>query len=53
MGIKAVEALVEGTHGVMTGLKGKGVDYIPLADVVANKRKINLEYFHMAKVLAR
>lgn len=53
MGIKAVEALVEGTHGVMTGLKGKGIDFIPLADVISNKRRVNMEYFHMAKVLAR
>jgi 6-phosphofructokinase 1 len=53
MGVKAVEALVEGTHGVMTGLKGKGIDFIPLADVISNKRKVNMEYFHMAKVLSR
>lgn len=53
MGVKAVEALVEGTHGVMTGLKGKGIDFIPLADVISNKRKVNMEYLHMAKVLAR
>jgi len=53
MGVKAVEALIEGTHGVMTGLKGKGIDFIPLADVISNKRKVNMEYFHMAKVLAR
>ena len=53
MGVKAVEALVEGIHGVMTGLKGKGIDFIPLADVISNKRKINMEYYHMAKVFAR
>ncbi len=53
MGVKAVEALVEGNHGVMTGLKGKGVDFIPLLDVISNKRKVNMEYYHMAKVLAR
>ncbi|MCQ3936573.1 MAG: 6-phosphofructokinase [Chloroflexi bacterium] len=53
MGVKAVEALIEGTHGVMTGLKGKGIDFIPLADVISNKRKVNMEYYHMAKVLAR
>jgi len=53
MGVKAVEALVEGHHGVMTGLKGKGVDFIPLLDVISNKRKVNMEYYHMAKVLAR
>ncbi len=53
MGVKAVEALVEGNHGVMTGLKGKGIDFVPLLDVITNKRKVNLEYYHMAKVLAR
>ncbi|MCC6261529.1 MAG: 6-phosphofructokinase [Anaerolineales bacterium] len=53
MGVKAVEALIEGTHGMMTGLKGKGVDFIPLADVISHKRKTNMEYHHMARVLAR
>ena len=53
MGLKAVEALVEGRHGVMTGLKGKGVDFIPLLDVISNKRQVNMEYYHMTKVLAR
>ncbi len=52
MGVRAVEALLEGTHGVMTGLKGKGIDFVPLNDVITNKRKVNLEYYHMVKVLA-
>lgn len=52
-GVKAVEALVDGTHGVMTGLRGKGVDFIQLEDVIKNKHRINMEYYHMAKVLAR
>jgi 6-phosphofructokinase 1 len=52
MGVKAVEALLEGRHGVMTGLKGKGVDFIPLLDVISNKRRVNMEYYHMTKVLA-
>lgn len=53
MGVKAIEALAQGIHGVMTGLKSKGVDFVPLADVVSNKRKVNMEYFHMARILAR
>lgn len=53
MGVRAVEALMEGTHGVMVGLKGKGIDFIPISDVISNKRKVNMEYFHMVKVLAR
>ncbi|NWF64040.1 MAG: 6-phosphofructokinase [Chloroflexi bacterium] len=53
MGVKAVEALIDGIHGVMTGLKGKGIEFIPLQDVISNKRKVNVEYYHMVKVLAR
>lgn len=53
MGVKAVEALIQGAHGVMTGLKGKGIEFIPIVDVINNKRKVNMEYYHMAKVLAR
>jgi 6-phosphofructokinase 1 len=53
MGFKAVEALLEGKSGLMTGLKGRGIDFVPIADVVANKRTVNMEYYEMAKVLAR
>jgi 6-phosphofructokinase 1 len=53
MGVKAVEAFVEGKHGVMTGLQGKNIEFIPLLDVISNKRQVNMEYFHMTKVLAR
>jgi hypothetical protein len=37
----------------MTGLKGKGIEYVPIAEVVSNKRKANMEYYHMTRVLAR
>jgi 6-phosphofructokinase 1 len=53
MGVKAVEALLEGKHGVMTGLQGKNIEYIPLLDVISNKRNVNMEYYQMTKVLAR
>ncbi len=53
MGYKAVEALLNGKSGVMTGLKGRGVDYVPLEDVVSHKRTANLEYYEMTKTLAR
>jgi 6-phosphofructokinase 1 len=52
MGVKAVEALISETSGVMTGLKGRGIDYVPLEDVIANKRQVNPEYIHMARALA-
>jgi 6-phosphofructokinase 1 len=53
MGVKAVEALINDKHGVMTGLQGKNIEYVPLLDVISNKRKINMEYYQMTKVLAR
>ena len=53
MGVRAVEALVDGKHGVMTGLQGKNIEFIPLLDVISNKRNVNMEYFQMTKVLAR
>jgi 6-phosphofructokinase 1 len=53
MGVKAVEAILAGNYGVMTGLKSRGVEYIPLDEVVSHKRTVNMEYYNMAKVLAR
>lgn len=53
MGLKAVEALLAGQSGVMTGLKDRGIDYVPLEDVIKNKRTANPEYYEMTKVLAR
>jgi len=53
MGVRAVEALVEGRHGVMTGLQGRNIEFIPLLDVISNKRNVNMEYFQMTKMLAR
>jgi hypothetical protein len=48
-----VEGLLQGQSGMMTGLKGRGVDFVSIADVIANERKVNMEYYEMAKVLAR
>jgi 6-phosphofructokinase 1 len=53
MGVRAVEALVEGKHGVMTGLQGRNIEFVPLLDVISNKRNVNMEYFQMTKMLAR
>lgn len=53
MGVKAVEALLEGKTGVMTGLKSHGIDFVPLEEVINNKRTTSLEYFEMTKILAR
>ncbi len=53
MGVRAVEALLQGKGGVMTGLKGRGIEYVPLEEVVSRKRTANLEYYEMTRVLAR
>lgn len=53
MGVQAVEALIEGNYGVMTGLKGRGIVFTPLLDVISNQRQVNLEYDRMVKLLAR
>lgn len=53
MGLKAVEALLAGQSGVMTGLKDRGIEYVPLEDVIKNRRMANPEYYEMTKVLAR
>ncbi len=53
MGVKAVEGLMEGINGVMTGITDRGVQFVPITEVISNKRFINMEYYHMTKVLAR
>ncbi len=53
MGIKAVEALMSGKSGVMTGLQGRSIEYVPLEDVVTGKREVNMEYYEMVGLLAR
>jgi 6-phosphofructokinase 1 len=52
MGVRAVEALREGEHGVMVGLMGREISSNPLEEVIARSREANLDYFEMAKMLA-
>jgi len=51
--VTAVEQLMAGEHGVMVGLQGREINPIALADVCANKRRANLEYYRMARMLAK
>jgi 6-phosphofructokinase 1 len=52
-GIAAVEALVKGESGKMVALTGREIGLVPLEEVTAKNREANLEYFQMAKMLAR
>ena len=53
MGIHAVDALINGETGVMTGLAGRDIVTVPLDEVVERKREINLDHVAIAKALAR
>jgi 6-phosphofructokinase 1 len=52
MGTKAVEALMTGQSDIMTGLQGRDIELVPLAEVISHQRSANLEYYTMARRLA-
>ena len=52
LGVKAVDALLEGQTDVMMGLYGRDITAVPLEQVVSRQREANLEYYEMAKMLA-
>ena len=53
LGVAAVEQLLKGEKGVMVGLQGREIAPAPLAEVCGNKRRANLEYYRMARMLAK
>lgn len=53
MGVRAVEALLNGEKGIMVGLLGREIKSTPLADVVEHSRTANIKYYEMARMLAR
>ncbi len=53
MGFKAVETILAGEHGVMVGLKGRLMETVPLSQVIEHQRAVNMEYYQMARILAR
>jgi 6-phosphofructokinase 1 len=52
-GVKAVEFLVNGQTGVMTGLNGHDIEPVPLSLVNSKQRTLPAEYYEMARMLAR
>jgi 6-phosphofructokinase 1 len=53
MGVKAVEYLLEGNHGVMVGLDGRHMVAVPLEDVTSKNRPTNLDYYELGEILSR
>jgi len=37
----------------MTGLQGRGIELVPLEEVITNKQQANEDFYRMARVLAR
>jgi 6-phosphofructokinase 1 len=53
MGVKAVELLLEGERDKMVGLSGREMVAVPLEEVIKRQRQPNIEFHHMAQMLAR
>ncbi|HSG43541.1 MAG TPA: 6-phosphofructokinase [Anaerolineales bacterium] len=53
MGTKAVELLLQGKTDVMVGLKSMGVEEVHLEEVTSKARPASINYYEMAKMLAR
>jgi 6-phosphofructokinase 1 len=53
LGYKAIEFLMNGQVGVMTGLDGREIVPVPLNDVISKPKTLNADQLKMAKILAR
>jgi 6-phosphofructokinase 1 len=52
-GVKAVEYLMEDKTDVMTGLSGRDIVPVAIADIISKHQIINPEYYEVARMLAR
>jgi 6-phosphofructokinase 1 len=52
LGAAAVEALADGEHGVMVGVRGEETRRVPLEDVVGEQRQLDPDLYELAKMLA-
>jgi 6-phosphofructokinase 1 len=52
-GVRAVEYLLEGKTGVMTGLDGREIVPVPFSEIVGRNREISSEYYELGRMLAR
>ncbi|MBC7172728.1 MAG: 6-phosphofructokinase, partial [Polyangiaceae bacterium] len=52
-GVAAVQALSEGRHGVLVGMKGRSVAETPLTEVSKTTKSLDLEYIELARILAQ
>jgi 6-phosphofructokinase 1 len=52
-GVAAVERLLAGEHGIMLGLDGRDISSTALSEVCGHKHPPDLEYYRMARMLAK
>lgn len=53
LGSAAADCLARGEHGVLVGLQRGGITFTPLAEVVSNRKALDLSLWQMAQILAR
>ena len=51
LGVKAVEALIEGKNGIMVGIDNGKIIYTPLNKALKGKSKINKELLRMSQIM--
>ena len=51
LGVKAVEALIEGKNGLMVGIENGKIIYTPLNKALKGKTKINKELLRMSRIM--
>jgi 6-phosphofructokinase 1 len=52
LGVKAIECMMSGEHGVLVGRLKGAIATTPLEVVISNKKELDLKLFEMSKVLA-
>jgi 6-phosphofructokinase 1 len=52
-GVAAVERLLAGEHGIMLGWDGRDIVSTPLNEVIGHKHHPDLEFYRMARMLAK
>jgi 6-phosphofructokinase 1 len=52
-GTKAVEYLLDGQSGVMTGLNGRNIEAVPFSTIFSQRKSLPMDQYDMAKILAR
>jgi 6-phosphofructokinase 1 len=53
LGVAAVERLVRGEGGAMVGLQARAVVGVPLEEAGTRQRPVDMEFYRMARMLAR